>query len=409
MRCWSDTRRFGRPLLGLLIIWPALILVSPVQAKDFSACLLELQARARADGVAEHIVAEVMPGLQQQKRVLELDRKQPEFIQTFGGYLTKRVTSLRVEKGRELYARHREFLDQLTREYGVPGRYLVAFWGLETNFGSYMGSMPTLDSLATMACDERRSEFFSTELVSALRLMEKHDLRAESMRGSWAGAVGHTQFMPSNYARYAVDGDGDGLINLWTSARDALASGANFLQDLGWEPELRWGREVRLPPDFAFEYAGLDTEEPLTRWVELGVRQADGAPLPPLALKASLLVPAGHRGPAFLVYQNFDVIMRWNRSESYAIAVGHLADRIAGAGGLRQSPPLEQSALTPVAITELQGYLEAAGYRVGAIDGIPGSATRRALRAFQMDAGMIADGYPDQVSLERLRNERAAP
>jgi len=373
-------------------------------ADDFDSCLLRLQDEARSAGVSERTVANVIPGLTQQARVLELDRKQPEFVQTFGDYLAARVTEKRVTTGRERYAEYRPFLDQLTRQYGVPGHYLVAFWGLETNFGGYLGNMPTLDSLATLACDERRSKFFSSELITALQLLDRHELPVETMRGSWAGAMGHTQFMPSNYARYAVDGDGDGRVDLWNSPRDALASGANFLQQLGWERGLRWGREVTLPANFPFGRSGLEQATSLQDWRTLGVRRADGPQLPAIELEGAILVPSGSRGPAFLVYQNFHVIMRWNRSESYAIAVGHLADRIAGAGELLRQPPPDQKALNRAQTTEMQTYLEAAGYLAGGVDGIAGPATRRALRDFQREQKLVADGYPDAASLQQLRS-----
>src|SRR5690606_7049335 len=194
--------------------------------------------------------------MEQQQRVLELDRKQPEFAQTFGQYLSTRVSDDRIRKGRAMYARHRAFLDQLTERYGIPGQYLVAFWGLETNYGGYLGNMPTLDSLATLACDPRRSDFFTTEFLTALRVMDREALQPGQMRGSWAGAMGHTQFMPSNYIRYAIDGDGDGRVDLWGSEKDALASGANFLSHLGWQRDQRWGREVRLPAGFDYTLTG---------------------------------------------------------------------------------------------------------------------------------------------------------
>ena len=209
---------------------------SPATAVDFDACLKTLQARAHGEGIAEPIVRDVLPKLQQQPRVLELDRQQPEFSQTLAAYLNARAGERRVAQGRRLIGEQRPFLAALTQRYGVPGHYLIALWGLETGYGSYLGTMPTLDSLATLACDGRRGAFFAGELWDALRLLERHGLRADDMRGSWAGAVGHTQFLPSSYLRYAVDGDGDGRIDLWRSHRDALASGAHLLQALGWLP-----------------------------------------------------------------------------------------------------------------------------------------------------------------------------
>ncbi len=384
--------------LALLIGAQAL----PAAGQEFEACLAELQARARAEGRAPWIVDELIPSLEQQRRVIELDRKQPEFVQTFSRYLNARVTEKRVSRGRALYEEHHDFLDALTRQYGVPGHYLVAFWGLETNFGSYLGNSPTLDSLATLACDPRRSDFFTTELLTALALVERDGLEPDAMRGSWAGAMGHTQFMPSTYRRAAVDGDGDGRIDLWGSPEDALASGARFLQQLGWERGLRWGREVRLGADFPFQEAGLEQQRPLSNWAATGVRRADGSALPTAAVEGAVLVPAGHRGPAFLVYENFSVIMGWNRSEFYALSVGHLADRIAGAGGLHRPPPESQAALTRDDVSSMQRALAAAGHDPGASDGILGPATRRALRAFQMNNGLVADGYPDPDTLAAL-------
>lgn len=369
---------------------------------DFSACLNNLQERAREQKLSASAVATVAT-MEQQQRVLELDGKQPEFVQTFGQYLNARLTDDRIRRGRELYSRHRDFLNQLTTRYGVPGQYLVAFWGLETNYGSYLGNMPTLDSLATLACNPRRGSYFTEEFLTALRVMDRESLQPGQMKGSWAGAMGHTQFMPSNYLRYAVDGDGDGRIDLWGSEKDALASGANFLQHLGWEKGVRWGREVSLPDNFDYELMGRTNTRSVQDWASLDVRNADGHALPSAEINASILVPAGHRGPAFMVYDNFAVIMKWNRSESYALSVGLLADRIAGAGSLRRPPPADQQALTRAEVESLQLALNQRGYNLGEADGVMGPATRNAVRAFQRDSGLISDGYPDRSVLEALQ------
>jgi membrane-bound lytic murein transglycosylase B len=396
-----------RKLLPGLLLCAALNGGASAAPLPFDQCLAGLQDRARQAGVAQWLVDEVIPEMEQQQRVIELDRKQPEFVKTFGQYLSARVTETRVQRGRALYQEHRSFLDGLARRYGVPGRYLVAFWGLETNFGSYMGSMPTLDSLATLACDTRRGAFFTDEFITALKVVQREQLAPDKLQGSWAGAMGHTQFMPSTYERYAVDGDGDGRVDLWDSPQDALASGANFLRALGWRPGARWGREVRLPADFAYADSGLKHRLPITDWARRGLTTADRQPLPTADFAGSVLVPAGASGPAFLIYDNFRVIMGWNRSEFYALSVGHLADRIGGAGKLRRTPPEDQKALSREDVIALQNRLLALGYNPGAADGIFGADTRRALSAFQQDAGLTADGFPDSLTLRRLAEKRS--
>jgi membrane-bound lytic murein transglycosylase B len=369
----------------------------------FAQCLTRLQERARAEGLAPNLVDELMPTLKPHARVLGFDRAQPEFMQTLASYLTRRVTAERVERGRQLRAEYQAFLADLTRRYGVPGHYLLAFWGMETNFGTYLGKMPVLDSLATLACDQRRSQFFSDELLTALKLLQREGLDPNAMLGSWAGAMGHTQFMPSAYAQFAVDGDADRRVDLWRSERDALASGANYLQHLGWQKGERWGREVLLPEDFPFAQASLGNKQSMRHWRELGVRLPTGEPLPALDMKAALLIPSGHAGPAFLVYQNFHVIMRWNRSESYALGVGLLADRIAGAGlALARPPVTDEPPVSRMTIATVQTRLNLLGYAAGEVDGVMGPATRSALRAFEEDSGFIADGYPDSKTLGAL-------
>lgn len=389
--------RFSVYVSCLLFTLPVL----SVQGEDFASCTAGLGDRARRAGVDSALVERVLPGLAEVRRVIALDRKQAEFVQTLGEYIAVRVTDTRVERGRALLASHQEFLGDLLERYGVPPRYLIAFWGLETNYGGYMGSVSTLDALATLACDPRRSEFFAGEFVNALQLVQRESLPLERLRGSWAGAVGQTQFMPSSYLRYAVDGDGDGQADLWASERDALASGANFLRSRGWVPGQRWGRRVTLPAAFPYESAGLDQTRSLRDWVSLGVRRVDGGALPALDLEASLLLPAGYRGPAFIVYENFRIIMRWNQSQSYGLSVGLLADRIAGAGPMSLPAALSGS-LRKADIASAQSALSALGHDAGEADGVLGSRTRAALRAFQLQRGLPADGYPDQTTLEAL-------
>lgn len=368
---------------------------------EFAACVQTLQRKAESEGIAPAVAEESLAEVRFVERVIELDRAQPEFVTPFADYLERRVTEERVERGRRLLEEHRGLLERIYRDYGVPPRYLVAFWGMETHYGAYFGRMPVLDSLATLACDARRSEFFTRQLLSALQLIDEGSIEAGRMEGSWAGAMGHVQFMPSVFVEYAVDYDGDGRRDLWDSLPDAMASAANLLRAHGWESGWRWGREVQLPEGFAYEHAGGD-RRPLAEWKALGVRDAYGRPLGDADVEAGLIVPAGHHGPAFLVYDNFDVIMRWNRSEFYALAVGRLADRLAGAAGLRNPPPEDTPRLSRDEVMALQERLRERGFDAGPVDGIPGPETRDAIRRLQEAHGMIADGFPSRAVLAEL-------
>ncbi|GLR31167.1 lytic murein transglycosylase [Shewanella decolorationis] len=362
-------------------------------AAAFPTCVANLQERARTEGLSEATIQDTVASLQFVPKVIELDQAQPEFSQTFNNYFTKRATDWRVNEGRRLLKKHRALLDKLAQEYGVPPQYILSFWGLETNYGSYKGKMSVLDSLATLACEPRRSGYFTTELMQALKLKEKYGFDKSTMVGSWAGAMGHTQFMPSAYAKYAIDGDGDGKADLWNSTEDALTSAANFLQHLGWQRNERWGREVVLPRNFSYENLGAKQALPLSQWAVQSVVQSNGLPLPAIDMKAALYLPSGHTGPAFLGYENFNVIMRWNRSEFYAITVGHLADRINGGEPLKVAPP-EQPRLSREQIKQLQTKLNESGFDVGKPDGVLGRNSSAGIQAFQRSKNMIADGFP---------------
>jgi membrane-bound lytic murein transglycosylase B len=361
---------------------------------EWQQCLERLQDQAKASGISENTIDTIIPGLEFLPDVIKYDRSQPEFTQSFANYLDRRVSKQRIKQGKLKLQEHQHFLQQLFKTYGIPGRYLIAFWGLETNFGSYLGKMPTLDSLATLACDKRRSAFFSEELMLALKLIDRESIRPEQMHGSWAGAMGHTQFMPSTYFKYAVDGDGDGKINLWQSEKDALSSAANYLRQMGWHSGERWGREVLLPESFPFEQSHFKNWKPLNEWRSLDVKTVYAKKLPALEMPASILIPAGHKGPAFLVYQNFKIIMRWNQSKHYALAVGLLADRISGMPPLKKQPE-DTGPFSREKIALLQNALNAKGFNAGKADGIMGSNTQEALQKYQLSRGLIADGYPD--------------
>ncbi len=370
--------------------------------EDWAACVDRLQTQAREAGISATTVETVLGQVSPIPRVIELDRSQPEFTQTFADYFNRRVTDERVRRGRALLREHRSLLAQIQKDTGVPPQYLVAFWGLETNYGSFFGTTPTPDALATLACDPRRANYFSGELLAALKIIDAGDIPAAQMRGSWAGALGHVQFMPSVFLRYAVDADGDGRRDLWHSIPDALTSAGNFLHHLGWQAGERWGREVLLPKDFPYALAGRQHTQSLREWRALGVTDAFGGQLPALDMQASILLPAGHRGPAFLVYGNFQVIMGWNRSEFYAIAVGRLADQIAGAGRLQRPPPTDEPRFSRDDVLAMQTQLNALGFDAGTPDGILGPATRAAISRLQRQHGLVPDGHPGQEVVQLL-------
>ena len=380
----------------------------PVQATplvteaEFSACVNTFAEKAKSSGISTKTINNSLLNARLNTRVLELDRQQPEFSTTFADYFNRRVTDQRIQQGQALFIKHRELLDRVAKQYGVPANYLLSFWGLETNFGSNFGNIPLVNSLASLACDKRRSTFFTTELIAALRVLDEGAITPDKMIGSWAGAMGHVQFMPSAFLKYALDYDGDNKRDLWNSTPDAMASAAKFLQGLGWQANNSWGREVKLQSDFPFLEAGLKNTKSLLEWSKLGVKTADNKPLPQTDEQASLLVPAGYQGPAFLVYQNFNVIMRWNRSEFYALAVGHLADRIAGAEKLMQPPPTDAPRLRRDQVIALQEILNQKGFNVGTPDGILGPGMRRAIGEFQYQQGMIADGFVSKEVLALL-------
>ncbi len=381
---------------------------------SFGAWLADLKAEARQRGISQATLDAAFAGIDAPiERVVELDRKQPEFTLTFWNYLERAVSDQRVATGQELYSRHRQLLDRVEAEYGVPGRFLVAFWGLETNYGQNFGSYSVIHALATLAYDERRSDFFRRELLTALQIIEAGDIQPARMEGSWAGAMGNLQFMPSTFQQHAVDADGDGRRDIWGSLPDVFASAGKFLSDLGWNAGETWGREVRLPEGFDHGRSSIETYPenrlPLSEWARLGVRRADGGPLPQgtgvSEMRAALLLPAGHEGPAFLVYDNYARVLDWNRSILYALAVGILADRIEGAPGLVAEPSAVDQRLTREQVTEIQTHLARLGFDVGAADGRVGPQTRGAIRAYQRSRGFPADALADPTLLTRLRRE----
>ncbi len=322
-------------MLVIIVLSVSIPAASQAENSEFEKWLDGLKAEAREKGISENTLEVALSGLEPIERVIELDRHQPEFKLEFGTYMDKVVSGWRIRKGRELLAQHRELLEGVADRYGVPPRFLVAFWGIETNFGRTLGSFPVIQSLATLAFDPRRSDFFRRELLNALRIVDDGHIDVRKMKGSWAGAMGQVQFMPSTFVRFAMDGDGDGKKDIWNSFPDAMESASNFLSRSGWVRGVTWGREVKLPPDFDGKLTGLDTKKSLKEWGVFGVLKADGTELPDGDIKGSIVLPSDNKGTAFLVYKNFRVILRWNRSIFYGVAVGNLADRIVGKGPLR--------------------------------------------------------------------------
>lgn len=375
------------------------------QGLSFAEWLTGLREEARALGISEATLDQALNNLQPLERVLELDRSQPEFVQTFTRYTSLRINDTQISRGQELLRQHGPLLLEVQRRYGVQPQYLVSFWALESNYGRATGGFSVIEALATLAYDPRRADFFRQELLTALRIIDAGHIAADRMSGSWAGAMGQLQFMPSTFASYAVDGDGDGRVDIWNSLPDIFHSAANFLASSGWRGDERWGREVRLPADFDFSISGTETRKTVDEWRSLGVTQVNGDPLPRATLQGSIVIPAGAEGPAFLVYNNFRTTMVWNRSIFYALAVGHLADRLSGFGPIQNMPENEQ-ALSRNDVLELQQRLRDAGYYQGAVDGILGSQTRSAIRDYQQGIGKPMDGYASFALLETLRQSR---
>lgn len=296
----------------------------------FDVWLRDLQREAAEKGIGKATIDSALVGLKPIPRVIELDRRQPEFTLTFQQYMDRVVPQSRVEKGKQRLNENRALLERVSKKYGVQARFIVAFWGIETDFGRVTGGFPVIAALATLAYDGRRSGYFRKELMYALEIVDHGHIGAKEMMGSWAGAMGQAQFMPSSFKSFAVDGDGDGRIDLWTNKADVFASAANYLARSGWRGDETWGRPVKLPEGFDTGAVGAKVRKPITAWQAMGIRRLDGGDLPKRDLKAAIVLGDGKTGPAFLVYDNYHTILKWNRSIFFAVAVGSLADRIGG-------------------------------------------------------------------------------
>ncbi len=314
-------------LLGVAVLLPCA--AAPAADSDFDAWLADLRAEALAAGIGEVVLDAALKDLAPVPRVIELDRRQPEGRMTAAEYLERVVPERRVEAARVRLARHRPLLEEIAARYRVQPRFIVALWGIETDFGRQTGNYGVIAALATLAWDGRRAAFFRRELLAALRILDEGHIAAEDMRGSWAGAMGQSQFMPGSFIAYAVDHDGDGRRDIWGTLEDVFASIAHYLARAGWRDDQTWGRGVRLPPGFDDALVGLDTVKPIGSWQALGVRRLDGRDLPTRQLPASIVRPDGAGTTAWMVYDNFRTTMKWNRSTYFALAVGKLADRMA--------------------------------------------------------------------------------
>jgi len=385
--------------LALLTTAPALAASCQKEA-NFDAWLQGVKKEALADGVPASAVNAGLSIAKFDQGIVNKDRAQQVFAQTFLDFSSRMVESYRVKQGPAKIAANKAIFGKIQQQFGVPPQVITAFWGLETDFGANMGDGPTLTSLATLAYDCRRPDLFRPQLIDALKIIARGDLAPAQMRGPWAGEMGQFQFLASHYYDYGVDEDGDGKINLIKSTPDALASAANMLKAFGWQAGQPWLQEVRVPQELPWEKADLAIQLPRSEWVKYGVKAAWGKPLPADGVKASLLLPQGRKGPAFLAYQNFQVFLQWNSSLTYSTTAAYYATRMAGAP--RVTPGNPDPALSLAEGKRLQTILAKKGYDVGKIDGIYGLKSRAAVKAVQLKLGLPADSYPTQELLAKL-------
>jgi lytic murein transglycosylase len=372
---------------------------------SFESWLAGFRQQAAANGISRATISAALDGMTLDPSVISRDRGQKFFAQSFTAFAAKLISQNRLQAGAAQIKKNAGLLAKVEQQYGVQGPVIVAFWALESDFGAGMGNLPVLRSLATLAYDCRRPEMFRDELMDALRIIDRGDLQPEEMIGSWAGELGQTQFLPSHYFKHAVDFDGDGRRNLMRSTPDVLASTANFLVFLGWQRGQPWLQEVKLTRNLPWEQADLAIQHPRSKWAAWGVTQLGGQALPADDTPASLVLPMGRFGPAFLAYQNFQVYLKWNQSLNYALTAAHLAARLGGAPGMsRGSAEIPEWSLEQT--KELQQLLARRGYSVGEIDGKLGAGTRAGVKAAQLKFGLPADSYPTKELVERLRSQR---
>lgn len=382
---------------------PAGDLVLTGTAAGMAAWVEGFRGRALAQGISPRTFDAAFRGVRYNPEIIAKDRNQAEFVKPIWDYLDSAVSEKRLANGARMLRRHARLLDAIERTYGVDREVVVAVWGMESSYGEFRGDRPLIESLATLAYDGRRGRFFEEQLLAALAIVQAGDIAPARMTGSWAGAMGHTQFIPTSYLAYAVDFTGDGRRDIWgDDPADALASTAAYLAKSGWTAGRPWGIEVALPQGFDYAQSGKALRMSVAEWTALGVRTVDGGRVPNHG-SASLLLPAGARGAAFLIFGNFRAIERYNAADAYVIAVGHLSDRLKGGGPIRAQWPRGDRGLVAAERLELQQRLTAAGFDTGGADGKIGPRTMAAVKAFQRSRGLPADGYASLDVLERLR------
>lgn len=382
-------------LKKIILITFALAICSQTQAfdkKDFSIWLKHLKLDAKEANISSKTINNTFKNAKYLPQVIVLDRAQPEFISPFLTYVDNRITANKIALGRSMLLEHEALLLRVEAQYDVPRQILVAFWGLETHYGENKGGFAIPSALMTLAYEGRRAEFFRSQLLDAMRIIDARHNTVAGMRGSWAGAMGHMQFMPSTLLKYGVDADGDGRINIWTSLPDAFTSAANYLAQTGWRKDEPAMVEVKLPENFDYRLAQLQSRKSTADWSKLGVLDVENNPLPALD-NAAIILPQGWQGPAFMVFSNFDVIMDWNRSVKYALSVVHLANQFVGDKPIMAGLEAESEALTFNQMWALQGKLNELGFDCGTPDGFPGFKMQAAIRKYQATKNLPQDGY----------------
>ena len=380
--------------------------VHPVPAHaNFATCVQGLWPSAKAAGITRATFDRAFTGMTPDPEVIESANYQPEYVRPIGEYVDRVVSDKRIDIGKQKLVELKPLLDAIEGRYGVDRHIVIAIWGVESNFGTQPGDKNVIRSLATLICSGTKAKFARSQMNSALKILQRGDVSHELMNGSWAGAMGHTQFIPTTYSAYAVDYDGDGKRDIWGNIPDALASTASYLKVSKWRPGETWGYEVKLPNGFNTKGVSEKTLKSLGEWQRLGVVRINGQPYPRAGDKAGLFAPEGAKGPAFLVLNNFRSLLRYNQANSYALSVGHLADRLAGYGPFVQPWPTDERHLALDQRRELQQRLTSKGLLEGEPDGIIGPATLEAVRLYQREKGLPVDGFPSLTILELLRKE----